>query len=183
MNRQNEGMPVRVDVNPEVLVWACERSGLELDDLTRRFPKLSEWEQGDRSPTLKQLERFAHVTHTPVGFLFLQEPPDEQVPIPDYRTAGDTGVRRPSPDLLDTIFQSQQRQEWYRDYAQVTREDPVAFIDSLSPATPIDEAATIMREALAFEIDRRGSTWADAFRVLADRAEEVGVLVMVNGRC
>jgi len=181
MNRQNEGMPVRVDVNPEVLVWACERSGLELDDLTRRFPMLSEWEQGDRSPTLKQLERFAHVTHTPVGFLFLQEPPDEQVPIPDYRTAGDTGVRRPSPDLLDTIFQSQQRQEWYRDYAQVTREDPVAFIDSLSPATPIDEAATIMREALAFEIDRRGSTWADAFRVLADRAEELGVLVMVNG--
>ena len=145
MSRQNRGMPVRVDVNPEVLVWACERSGLELDDLTRRFPKLSEWEQGDRWPTLKQLERFAHVTHTPVGFLFLQEPPDEQVPIPDYRTIGDTGVRRPSPDLLDTIFQSQQRQEWYRDYAQVTREDPVAFIDSLTTATPIDEAATIMR--------------------------------------
>ena len=44
-----------------------------------------------------------------VGFLFLPEPPEEQVPIPDYRTMGDAGVSRPSPDLLDAIFQCQQR--------------------------------------------------------------------------
>jgi len=118
---------VRVDVNPELLVWARERSGLEVDRLLLRFPKLDEWERGDRAPTLKQLESFAQVTHTPVGFLFLQEPPEEQVPIPDYRTMGNVGIGRPSSDLLDTIFQCQQRQEWYRDFMQVTREDPVLF--------------------------------------------------------
>ena len=63
-----------------------------------------------------------------VGFLFLPEPPEEQVPIPDYRTMGDAGVSRPCPDLLDTIFQCQQRQEWYREFAQVTREDQVDFV-------------------------------------------------------
>jgi len=172
---------VRVDIQPELLTWARERSGLPWSDLVGRFPKLDEWEQGSRSPTLKQLESFAHVTHTPVGFLFLQEPPEEPLPVPDYRTIGDAGVRRASPDLLDTIFQSQQRQEWYRDFAQVTREDPVPFIGSLTVATPVVAAATTMREALSFEVEERGATWTDALRLLAERAEEVGVLVMMSG--
>lgn len=162
-------------------MWARERSGVEFEDLARRFPKLAEWEQGGRSPTLRQLENFAAVTHTPVGFLFLREPPEEQVPIPDYRTMGDLGVRRPSPDLLETIFLCQQRQEWYRDFAQVTRESPVALIGTLTAATPVIEAAVAMRVALTFEVDERGSTWTQALRLLAERAEDLGVLVMTSG--
>ena len=172
---------MRVDVNPELLVWARERSGIASDDLTRRFPKLEEWERGDRSPTLKQLESFANATHAPVGFLFLPEPPREEVPIPDYRTISDGGVRRPSPDLLDTIFQCQQRQEWYRDFAQITREDPVTLIATLTTASPVGEAAATMREALRFDVGERGPSWTDALRLLIERAEDLGVLVMVNG--
>ena len=56
---------------------------LSVDALARRFPKLEAWEQGERHPTLKQLERFAKATFTPVGFLFLEEPPVERVSIPD----------------------------------------------------------------------------------------------------
>lgn len=174
-------MAVRAEVRPELLVWARERSGLALDDLTHRFPRLDEWERGDRVPTLKQLESFATATRTPVGFLFLPEPPEERVPIPDYRTMGDAGIGRPSPDLLDTIFQCQQRQEWYRDFAQLSREDPVAFIGSLSTATPVAAAAATMRETLAFEVDERGATWTEGLRLLNDHAEDAGVLVMVNG--
>jgi Zn-dependent peptidase ImmA (M78 family) len=174
-------MPVRADVRPELLVWARERSGLEVDDLTHRFPRLEEWELGTRAPTLKQLEGFASATRTPVGFLFLAEPPEEHVPIPDYRTMGDARVDRPSPDLLETIFQCQQRQEWYRDFAQLTREDPVAFVGSLGTGTSIGEAARVMRETLAFEVDQRGGSWGEALRLLSERAEESGVLVMVSG--
>jgi Zn-dependent peptidase ImmA (M78 family) len=172
---------VRAPVNPQVLAWARERSGLGVDELTTRFPKLAEWESGERAPTLKQLEDFARATHTPVGFLFLPEPPEEQVPIPDYRTMGDVGVRRPSPDLLDTIFACQQRQEWYRDFAQVTREDPVAFLGSLTTSVPVVEAAEQIRATLRFDLGERGHTWTDALRTLVDHAEELGVLVMVSG--
>lgn len=174
-------MPVRVEINPQLLAWARERSGLGIDDLARRFPQLMDWEQGYRAPTLKQLEGFAQATHTPVGFLFLPEPPDEQLPIPDYRTMGNAGVRRPSADLLDTIYQCEQRQEWYRDFAEVNREDPVDLVGSLSSAVPVVEAAAVMRGALAFDVDERGSTWTDALRLLVDRAENLGVLVMVSG--
>ena len=58
--------------------------------------------------------------------------PDEQVPIPDLRTVGDRGVRRPRPDLLDTIYQCQQRQDWYRDYARGIGLDPVSCVGSLT---------------------------------------------------
>ena len=172
---------VRVTVSPRLLAWARERSGLEIDELAARFPKLSEWERGARTPTLKQLEDFARATHTPVGFLFLSEPPEEQVPIPDYRTIGDTVVRRPSPDLLDTIFACQQRQDWYRDFAQVTREDPVALVGSLTASVPVVEAAEQIRATLRFDPGERGHTWSDALRRLIDHAEELGVLVMVSG--
>ncbi len=174
-------MTVRAEVRPELLVWARQRSGLEFTALAHRFPKLEEWERGALSPTLKQLDSFANATHTPVGFLFLPEPPEEQVPIPDYRTMGDVSVGRPSPDLLDTIFQCQQRQEWYRDFAQLNREDPVTFVGSLTTGTPVVEAATALRETLSFAVDQRGGTWTEALRMLIDRAEDVGVLVMING--
>jgi Zn-dependent peptidase ImmA (M78 family) len=174
-------MTVRVDVEPSLMVWARERARMGIDDLARKFPKLADWERGERAPTLKQLEDFAKATHTPVGYLFLPEPPDEQVPIPDYRTMRDLGVERPSPDLLDTIFQCQQRQEWYREYAQLTREDPVAFVGSLSTSAPVDEAAAHIRERLGFEVDDRGATWTEALRNLIQHVEDMGVLVMVSG--
>ncbi len=115
----------RVDVPGAMLRWARERSGLATADLARRFPKLSDWEHGNSSPTLRQLEQFASATHTPVGFLFLPEPPQIALPLPDFRTRGNRQVRQPSPDLLDSIFQAEQRQEWYREYARSGGNEPV----------------------------------------------------------
>lgn len=172
---------MRVDVEPALIAWAHQRSGIDIDDLRRRFPKLEDWERRKVSPTLKQLETFARATHTPVGFLFLETPPHEVVPIPDYRTIADAGVVQPSADLLDTIYDCQQRQDWYRIFAQVDQQDPVAFIGSMTVETGVIEAANSMRAALGFGVGERGPTFAEALRHLAAEAEELGVLVMVNG--
>ena len=172
---------VRVDVAASLYAWAAERSGLGADELDHKFPKLQQWESGEHSPTLKQLEQFARATRTPVGYFFLPAPPDEQVPIPDLRTVGNRGVRRPSPDLLDTIYQCQQRQEWYRDYVRGIGSDPVPHVGSLSTTTPVDEAASAVTAAMSFSVERRGSDWSKAFGYLRDQAEDNGVLVMVSG--
>ena len=174
-------MAVRVDVTASLYAWAAERSGLDSHELEHKFPKLPQWESGDHSPTLKQLEQFAKTTRTPVGYFFLPAPPDERVPIPDLRTVGDRGVRRPSPDLLDTIYQCQQRQDWYRGYAQGIGLDPVPHVGSLSRATPVEEAASAVTAEMSFSVERRGSNWSDAFGYLRDQAEDSGVLVMVSG--
>lgn len=174
-------MPLRVEVNPEVLAWAMARSGVGEERLSARFPKLGEWERGERAPTLRQLEDFARATHTAVGQLMLDAPPQEQVPIPDYRTMGATSVGQPSADLLDTIYHCVQRQDWYRSFAQVNQEPPISIVGSLDRSMTVVDAAAAMRLALGFEVDERGSTFTDALRLLAERAEDAGVLVMVNG--
>src|SRR3989304_5812978 len=103
------------------------------ESLAGKFPKLAAWEAGEGRPTLKQLEGFAKATHLPVGYLFLREPPEERVPIPDLRTPGNRHVGHPSPDLLDTIYLCQRRQAWYRDWARSVGEEPLGFVGSGRP--------------------------------------------------
>src|ERR1700687_5067688 len=100
---------IRVEIKPELLTWARERAGLEVDELSHQFPKITAWERGTVRPTLKQVEDFAKATHAPVGFLFLEEPPVETVPIPDFRTIRNKAISRPSPDLLALIYVCQRR--------------------------------------------------------------------------
>jgi Zn-dependent peptidase ImmA (M78 family) len=175
---------MRVAVKPELLRWARERAGFELAALAKRFPQLPEWESGDARPTLKQLEKFAKATYAPIGFLFLPEPPPvEQVPIPDFRTIGNRHVERPSPDLLDTLYICQQRQEWYRDFTRSEREAPLPFVGSITLSENVATAAAHIRTALGFDVDARRQmpTWTEALRHFIGQADAAGVLVMVSG--
>lgn len=174
---------MRVEVRPELLRWARERSGLDIPALTRRFPHLDSWERGEAHPTLKQLEGFAKVTHTPVGYLFLSEPPVEHVPILDFRTIGNERTGRPSPDLLDTIYLCQQRQEWYRNHARSMGEASLTLVGSVQVTGDVVRTAALIRTALGFDIEerRRMPTWTDALRRFLEQADTLGVLVMVSG--
>jgi Zn-dependent peptidase ImmA (M78 family) len=174
---------MRVEVRPAMLRWARERSGVDPDVLAHRFPKLAFWESGAAHPTLKQLEEFAKTTHAPVGFLFLSEPPVERVPIPDFRTAGNVRIDRPSPDLLDTVYICQQRQEWYRDFARSVREEPLPFVGSATLEDNIEVTAASIRRALHFDLDerRKTPTWTEALRHFIEQTDALGVLVMVTG--
>lgn len=172
----------RVEVRPELLRWARERARLPAEALAKRFPQLSDWEAGTTRPTLKQLEQYARATRAPFGYFFLPEPPVEQLPIPDFRTMAGRRLERPSPDLLDTIYLCQQRQEWYRDFAQAQGQAPLAFVGAATVTNDIEASAAEIRRALDFDIEerQRASTWTDALRRFVDHADALGVLVMVN---
>jgi len=173
----------RVPVEPRMLTWARERAARGVEDLAAKFPKLAEWEAGERQPTLKQLEAFAKTVHVPIGFLFLREPPEEPVPIPDYRTIADEPLARPSPDLLDTLYLCQQRQDWYRDWARQMGEAPLAFVGSARVGDDVERTAAAIREALGFDVEarRKMPTWTGALRHFIRQTDEIGVLVMVSG--
>lgn len=174
---------VRVTVKPEMFRWARERAGFEPGVLAGRFPRLDAWERGEAQPTLKQLESFAQATYTPVGYLFLPEPPVEAIPIPDFRTIGNERLERPGADLLDTLYLCQQRQEWYRDFARTEGEGPLAFVGSASLASGIEETGARIRDALGFDLEERRQTptWTEALRRFIGLADDLGILVMVSG--
>jgi Zn-dependent peptidase ImmA (M78 family) len=174
---------IRAEINLGMFGWARARAGYSPAALARRFPQLEAWEKGRRKPTLKQLESFSKATHTPLGFLFLPEPPDEPLPIPDLRTAGNIHIGRPSPDLLDTIYICQQRQEWYRDFARSTGEAPPEFAGSARLQDDVVNTAALMRRALGFDLEERRSlsTWTEALRRFIEQADALGILVMSSG--
>lgn len=115
--------------------------------------------------------------------LFLPEPPRETIPIPDMRTLDNREIERPSADLLDTIYQCQARQDWYRSYLTAHGGDEIQFVGSVRISTAPGLVADRMLRLLNFGIADRASfsSWEDALRQLIDRIEGLGVLVMVNG--
>lgn len=172
-----------MEVAPEILRWAVERSGKEAETLERRFPKLSAWLDRDATPTFRQLEEFAAATYTPFGYYFLSAPPDEPLPIPDFRTRRADAFRRPSGDLLDTIYLCQQRQAWFEDFAREEGLDPVLLVGSLRGSDSVAEAAQAIREAIRFDIEQRmqDRTWTEALRRMIHSVEDAGILIMVSG--
>jgi len=177
---------VRVEVRPNVLTWARARSGIAEDDWGRRFPRFDAWLAGETAPTLKQLEAFASKTHTPFGFLFLDEPPVETVPIPDFRTIGDRPVGADavvSADLLDVIYACERRQEWYRDNQILEGEPPLPFVGVATTDDPVEAIADQMREVLDWTAQSRATcrTADAALAWLREHAEAAGVLVMIAG--
>jgi len=133
-------------------------------------------------PTIKQLEAFAKATYVPVGYLFLPQPPQEHIPIPDLRTVASRGIQQPSPNLLDTIYLCQQRQAWYRDYARSVGDKNVSFVGSVRRATPIEQVAERMRQTLDFDLEARREcgTWTEALRLFIEQADDLGILVMCS---
>lgn len=171
-----------ISVKPELIQWARKRAGLEVADLKDHFPKLPEWELGGASPTLKQLEKFSRTVHVPIGYLFLSIPPRESLPIPDFRTLEGRGVSQPTPNLLDTIYLCQERQNWYREYAKTNYAEALDFIGSATLKSNIFDVADSMRNILCLSMAERknATTWEDALRQLIKGIEKAGVLVMIN---
>ncbi len=176
---------MRVEVKPDLILWACERAGQSADSLAQKesLRKLPEWISGGERPTLRQLEHFAKATHTPFGYFFLPRPPEESVPIPDLRTVGNAHIGYPTPNLLETLYICQQRQEWYRDFSRSLGERAFQFVGSVSLQSDIVKVAGDIRKSLGFDLEERRNmpTWADALRCFISQADAAGIMVMVSG--
>jgi Zn-dependent peptidase ImmA (M78 family) len=172
----------RVEVKPDLLRWARERSQVDEIALGLRFPRLGVWERGEQQPTFKQLEDFARATHTPIGFLFLPEPPIERLPIRDFRTAKANPLR-PSADLLDTIFAMQRRQDWLREERRECESDPLEFVGAARLGDDPLAIGQEMRRAVGITDGWAAgvASWQEAVSELRRHIERLGIMAIVNG--
>lgn len=165
-----------------VLRWAAARARLSDEKLSQKFGKWAAWLAGEAQPTFRQLEDFARLTHTAIGYFFLPEPPALDLPVPDFRTFGDAALAQPSTELLDVIYLCQQRQDWYREYARLHGLPALAFIGSARVDESPVRVAARMREVLKLSTEERRALagWGDALRQLIAKAEDAGALVMAS---
>lgn len=181
-------LKMNVDLRPRVLRWARERAGLHVAELAKKIggavtaEVVEGWERTGKL-TLTQARRLAQVTRTPEGFLYLAEPLEDKLPIPDFRTVGDAPVKRPSPDLLDTVQIMQRRQAWMREFLIEEGEPPTVFVGSATPKDKPERIAGEIRKVLGCTEGwaNEERTWTEALMHLRHKVEAVGILIVVDG--
>ncbi|MGO0308723.1 ImmA/IrrE family metallo-endopeptidase [Endozoicomonas acroporae] len=174
-------------INPEIVHWARERAGMAPADLAGKLKqkpeKLLEWEQGKSRPSFSQAQKLASHLRVPFGYLFLKEPPEAPLPIPDLRTVGS----RVSPELgqnfRDLLNNVLLKQEWFREYQIENGNDKVEFIGRCSLN---DDAASVAEDiartlGVTAALRKGARNWEQYLSLLIERAEAVGILVMRSG--
>src|SRR5699024_9007908 len=119
-------MPSVLNIKPDLIEWAISRTGYGRGEFYDKFPSAKGRLVAGKKPTLHQLRDFAKKAHVPFGYLFLQEPPAEELPIPFFRTVGGE-TDQVGINLRDTILNLQQRQDWIRDYLAEQGEEQLSF--------------------------------------------------------
>jgi len=173
-------MPVRVPIASDVLKWAQVHSGKSDEALVRKFGKWTEWLDGTANPTLSDVEKLANFTKVPFGFFFLENPPSIKLPIPDFRLGSEGLKHAPSPELLDSIYASEQRQQWYHDYAIRNGLDAVPAVGAGRGRTAT-EAAQIATDLFEFSVSERAKDKNKARNHLLSAFEEMGGLAVFAG--
>jgi Zn-dependent peptidase ImmA (M78 family) len=173
-------------INPAMLRWASERTGLDAHDLATSVKKPVEvvlgWFDGTATPTFKQAQELARRLRVPFGYLFLAEPPDDRLPLADFRRHPGQQRATASVDLRDVISDALLKQDWYRDFRLESEAGPVPVVGRFEPGAAVPVVVSDISKSLSFEVAVRPQSQADQFlRAFVKQVEELGILVMRNG--
>lgn len=173
-------------INPAMLRWASDRSNLDLLDLATASKKpvevVSGWFEGTATPTFKQAQQLARRLKVPFGYLFLAEPPDDRLPLADFRRHPGQQEATASVDLRDVISDVLLKQDWYREFRLESEAEPVTEVGRFEPGTAVSVVVDDISESLSFEAEVRPQTKTDQFlRAFVKQIEDLGILVMRNG--
>ncbi|MEJ5352650.1 MAG: ImmA/IrrE family metallo-endopeptidase [Melioribacteraceae bacterium] len=173
---------MEIKINNDILLWAVERAGFTVDEISKKIPSFIAWLEGKKNPNLKQLQTFAQKVYLPFGYLFLDRPPEEKLPIPFFRT-NQTNQQKIPINVFDTILIVQQRQEWLSNYLKENDYEKLNFVGKFrGKSFQIEEVVMDIRNTLRLSDNwaRELSTWEEAKNYLAEKIEETGIIINFN---
>lgn len=174
-------MKANFDIKPAIIEWAIRRAGHTVQTYIEEHPRVGEWLTKKKSPTVKQLETFAQNVHVPFGYLFLPQPPHEQLPIPYFRT-GRKQQSEPGLNVFDTVLLIQQRQQWLSEYLTENASDPLSFVGKFKVSSEYKTIVADIRQTLKLpeEWASNCQTSDKALDHLAHHIEDAGIIVSFN---
>ncbi len=172
-------------VTPSLIRWARERTHTSRDKLAKKLntkvDAIESWEKGQSSPTMRQATRMAKVLYVPFGYLFLQSPPRQDVPLPDFRTHPSQGEpSMASAEFTDLLNDVLAKHTWYREFLQQEGSSLLPFVGSFRSSSDFEEVARSIAATLQIDASFRDgcSNWEDFLRAAIGKAEAAGILVM-----
>lgn len=175
-------MSTRINVSNEIVTWAIARAGYDLPVFIEKFPPVRKWLDGVGQPTTKQLQDFSKKVHLPFGYLLLPSPPEEELPIPYFRT-NVADVDEVSINVYDTILLMEQRQDWLSGYLRDNDFEPLSFVGRYYNNRDVDAIVNDIRDVLGLPENWASGfkTWTDAQNHLVEVIEDRGIIVTFNG--
>jgi len=174
-------------INRDILRWARETSGLDVDIAAKRIgtalEQLQDWEEGYSYPTVKQLRKLGKAYMRPIGLFFLPELPEEPERIKDFRTMPDVLQEEMSPALRFEIRLAVERREEALEIASDIGEETRVPGYSIDLTDNAEQVARKIRDMLEITTDMQLSwrTKWDAFNSWRSALEKLGVLVFQTG--
>jgi Zn-dependent peptidase ImmA (M78 family)/DNA-binding XRE family transcriptional regulator len=174
-------------ITPTIITWAMVRDQKTSEQVARELSvtpdKFAAWQKGTLKPTLNQAQEMAKKLKIPFGYLFLNRPPTETLPLPDLRTIKSRKYTHPSPDFIDVIYDALRKQEWYHDQVKNEERPPINFIGRFNDQSPFEVIAQDIRDTLSINVYQRPKTtsWEAFLKFLIYKAEEKGILVLRSG--
>ena len=143
---------VRARVKPEILTWARESAGFDLDEVASvtGFSKVAEWESGELRPTINQLRALARKYKRPLAVFYLHEPPVDFQAISDFRRRPGEGMKRMSAQLHLQVRAAQERREIALDLLSEVGEAAPKLGIAASLDDNTEETGDRLRNYLAF---------------------------------
>lgn len=174
-------------IKGEMIKWARERAGLSPESLAEKLQispdTVINWESGNFAIPVSKAKTLSKISLIPYGILFADYPPEEKITIPDFRTHGSVGLRKPSPELLETINDTKLKQEWYKEYLILEDFNPLEFIGKYNTGFDPEFIAVELKKILMIDDAEylKCQDWEAAFTYLINHAEDAGITVIVNG--
>lgn len=174
---------MKVDVNPDVLVWARKNSSLDIDiaasKIKVKIEQLRAWESGDDKPSIAQLRKLANIYKFPISVFFLSVVPKNFSVMKDFRHLSEYMPAKFSRQLQLEIRKVQQRRETAIELQSSLVDEISTFDKKVSLEDDVRNSALKIREILHLDINEQ-KKWSNpriAFNEMRYLVENTGILV------
>lgn len=174
---------VPVPIQPSVLTWARSESGYAVDRVASRLQvkpeKVEAWERGERTPTLRQVQKLARFFHRPLNVFFMPSPPQVPPLAAEYRRLPGVTPGQETPELRLALRQMINRRETALGLMEELGETVTPFTLEAHPSEDAAAVGERLRTALGISNEAQAD-WRDewqAWREWRAAVEQLGVLV------
>lgn len=176
---------IKALVEPKVLAWARKTAGISPEDAARAVgtnitaERITQWENGEDSPTINQLRKLANKYKRPLSVFYLDAPPVDFQPIKDFRRLPGEIANVYSPALLVQIRLAHERRELVLELLEDAGDLPPPFPLLANLREDPEAIGMTIRNFLAISYEEQ-TRWREPYAALKAwrmRIEDAGVLV------
>lgn len=185
---RDEGMIKINKINPRVMVWAREMAALSCDIAAQtmgiRPTYLAAIERGDMNPSRDQLARMARSYERPILAFYIQEPPSSDEPLQDFRAKVSARNTEQCQDLEVLLRDLQERHNLIG--AALQKDQGRLHVDFVGTAC-MDAGESALCSLIENQLGlthqdiRKAQSMAQAFNMVRQRVERLGIHVMLSG--